>query len=255
GEISATITARVSVAGDFGVGISAIAESFASDYVEFPVDPSSPPEDWLLTALRSADFHISFDNEDLSFTIEFEGVVEGDIDEQVNTLMDLLLEELLVESDLDPDAERFIIEVVLPTEFSVANLEASFNTTLEGEVTSMGFLVDHLVLKSMDTEALLFFIEKASNEEPNEELTLTLMGMSEGNRYVEVLVPDETTSPLSEKPDRVVWSFANLENLDWVTFEVKEKSSGLTSPGVLVPAVGAVAVVAAAAWFYLSRRS
>ncbi len=54
----------------------------------------------------------------------------------------------------------------------------------------------------------------------------------------------------------MVWTFADLENLDKVTFEVmeEESSSPLTST-YLIPAVGVVAVAAVALWYFTSKRS
>lgn len=254
GEVSATITARMTVEGDFSAGIAALAESVTPYYVEPSDSASTPSEEWLTTALRSGDIHITFGSEDLAFILEYEAVLEGDIDEQVNTLKARLLDALLEQSDLDPDAPRIIYGLVQPTELSVVDLGVSFNATLDGETTTMEFEIDSLVLKPPNPEALLSFLGEASEGASNEELTLTLEGASEGNEYVEIQVPDETTEPLSEEPRRVVWAFADLENLDRVTFEVKEESSTLLPMNLLVPAVGVVAVAAAAVWLYMSRR-
>ena len=101
-------------------------------------------------------------------------------------------------------------------------------------------------------------MEVVSEEVTNEELTLTIKGASEGNKYVEIGVPEETSMPLTEESDSVSWTFAELENLDEVTFDVKEKPSTLPSTlpstGYLLPAVGAVVIVALAAGLYFMRR-
>ena len=72
---------------------------------------------------------------------------------------------------------------------------------------------------------------------------------------MEYIIPDETTEPLSQEPKKVVWTFADLENLDKVTFEVKETSSSQLPTTLLIPAVGVVAVAAVAVWYFMSRRS
>ncbi len=253
GEISATITAKMIVEGDFGAGITAFGESYIPDYMYPSVQPSIPPESWM-TTMRSGDMHISFDSEDLAFNIEYEAMVEGDVDEQFNSLKDLVLEELLEKSDLDPDATRLIYSLILPTELSVVDLGVSYNATLDGDKIIMEFEVDGLVLKPPTPEALLSFLEEASEGVIGDKLTLTLEGASQGKEYVEIRVPDETTEPLSKEPQKVVWTFADLENLDKVTFEVKETSSSLLPTTLLIPAVGVVAVAAVAVWYFLSRR-
>ena len=254
GEVSATITAKMTVEGDFGAGITAFGESYIPDYMDPPVQSSIPPESWTTTMI-SGDVHMYFDSEDLAFIIEYEAMVEGDVDEQFNSLKNLLLEELLEESDLDPDAARIIYTLILPTEMSVVDLGVSYNATLDGEVATIEFEVGGLVLKPPSPEALLSFLEEASEGVIGDKLTLTLEVASQGKEYVEILVPDETTEPLSQEPQKVVWTFADLENLDKVTFEVKETSSSPLPTTLLIPAVGVVAIAAVAVWYFMSRRS
>ncbi len=254
GAVSATITAKMTVEGDFGAGVTAFGESYIPEYMDAPAQPSIPPESWT-TTMRSGDMHISYDSEDLAFIIEYEAIVEGDVDEQFNSLKDLILEELLEDSDLDPDATRLINTLILPTEFSVVDLGISYNATLDGEVAAMEFEVDGLILKPPTPEALLSFLEEASEGVIGDKLTLTLEVASQGKEYVEILVPDETTEPLSQEPQKVVWTFADLENLDKVTFEVKETSSSPLPTTLLIPAVGVVAIAAVAVWYFMSRRS
>ena len=98
-------------------------------------------------------------------------------------------------------------------------------------------------------------MEEASEGVIGDKLTLTLEVASPGKEYIEIMVPDETTEPLSQEPQKVVWTFADLENLDKVTFEVKETSSSPLPTTLLIPAVGVVAVAAVAVWYFMSRRS
>jgi len=260
GAVSATITAKMTVEGDFGAGVTAFGESYIPDYMDPPVESSIPPESWT-TTMRSGDVHISFDSEDLAFIIEYEAIVEGDVDEQFNSLKDLLLEELLEEPDLDPDATRIMYTLILPTEFSVVDLGISYNATLDGEAATIEFEVDGLVLRPPSPqlpaplrEVLLSFLEEASEGVIGDKITLTLEVASQGNEYVEILVPDETTEPLLQEPQKVVWTFADLENLDKVTFETKETSSSPPPTDLLIPAVGVAAVAAVAVWYFMSRR-
>ncbi|MCW3990804.1 MAG: hypothetical protein NWE88_12105 [Candidatus Bathyarchaeota archaeon] len=253
GEVSATITAKMTVEGDFGAGVTAFGESYIPEYMDPPVESSIPPESWT-TTMRSGDVHISYDSEDLAFIIEYEAIVEGDVDEQFNSMKDLILEEVLDESDLDPDATRLINSLILPSEVSIVNLGITYNATLDGETTTMEFDVDGLVLKPPSPEALLSFLEEASEGVIGDKLTLTLEGASQGKEYVEIQVPDETTEPLSQEPQKVVWTFADIENLDKVTFEVKETPSSPLNTTLLIPAVGVVAIAAVAIWYFMSKR-
>ena len=156
---------------------------------------------------------------------------------------------------MDPDATRIIYTLILPTEFSVVDLGISYNATLDGEVAAMEFEVDGLVLRPPTPEVLLSFLEEASEGVIGDKLTLTIEVASQGKEYVEILVPDETTEPLSQEPQKVVWTFADLENLDKVTFEVKETSSSPLPTTLLIPAVGVVAIAVVAVWYFMSRRS
>jgi hypothetical protein len=258
GEVSATIIAKMTVEGDFGAGVTSFAESY-TPYYDTTMESSIPSELLMATAMRSADVHISYDSEDLAFNVEYEVTLEGDIDEQFNAMKDLILEELLEESDLDADGARLMYGLILPTEVSIANLGITFNVELDAESSIIEFDVGGLVLKPPSPEALLSVLEDASEEIITDDLTLTFEGISLGDEYVEIQVPDETTEPLSQEPQKVVWTFADLENLDKVSFEVKETPSSSSTPSLtsnlLIPAVGVVAVAAAAVWYFTSRRS
>jgi hypothetical protein len=155
--------------------------------------------------------------------------------------------------------------LILPTEVSIVNLGITFNVELDAESSIIEFDVGGLVLKPPSPEALLSILEEASEEIITDDLTLTFEGISLGDEYVEIQVPDETTEPFSQEPQKVVWTFADLENLDKVSFEVKETPSSSSTPSsstpssltsnLLIPAVGVVAVAAAAVWYFTSRRS
>jgi len=254
GEVSATMTVKMTVEGDFGAGITAIAESYSPDYL-YPEEPPSFPESWMTTAVRSGDVHITFDGEDLAFNVEYEALLEGDIDEQVNSLKDILLEDFLEGSDLDPDATRLIYTLILPTEVSIENLVITFNAILDTDQPTMEFDIDRFLLKPPSPEALLSYLGEASEGVDGDEVTLILEGVSSGDQYVEIQVPDETTEPLSMEPQKVVWAFTDLENLDKVTFEVKETSSSSPVSTLLLPAIGVAAVAGMAIWYTMSRKS
>ena len=256
GEDSATITAKMTVEGDFSAGIAAFAESYAPEYMDSPVQPTFPPEEWQTTTLRSGDVHIYYDSGDLEFNIDYEAILEGDIDEQFNSMKDIVLEELLEQPDLDPDDAQLITGFLLPTEVSVANLGVTFDVTLDAESTTTEFEIDSLVLNPPSPEALLSFLEAVSEGMTGEERTITLEGASQGDDYVEIVVPEGTTEPLSQESRKAVWTLSDLENMDEVTFETKETTPSPASPTTdwLPLAVGVVAIAAVAVWYFMSRR-
>ncbi len=63
-------------------------------------------------------------------------------------------------------------------------------------------------------------------------------------------------APTLEETSRVVWTFDHIENLEKVTFDVKEqtKESSLVTPQVLIPVAGVAITVVAAAAFMLTRK-
>ncbi len=209
--------------------------------------------------MRSGDLHIYFDGEDLAFNVDFEALMEGDPDATVNDAKDLFFEQILEEYSPDPDAARLIDELLLPTELGVSDLHAELDVSIGSDSVAMGFEMDGLILRPPTPVVLLEYLEEASNKAPMEDVTLTFEGMSHGGEYVEIEVSELTTEPLSEEPTKVVWAFADLENLDQVSFstmESEEEEDGGGSPigtGTILLVGGGAVVLAAAAWM-LTRR-
>jgi len=257
GSASATITLAARITGDF-------VEGLLSSYEEIPIPYGDLPEigadidysEAVVTSFRSADLQISFDKDDLAFLIAFDGVLEGDLDEQVNALKDLGLQEAL-ESEPDSQATEMINEFLLPLELGVTEANLTTHYSLSGEAHSFGFSMHRLRLSPPSPKALLTFLGEASEESSQSGLTLTLIGGSEGDRYVEIAVPDTVSEPLVQKSQRVVWAFQDIENLNQVAFEVKEvqevQPPSLFTPQVMVPVVGA-AVALLAAGLIVARR-
>lgn len=258
GELSATFALEARIAGDFS-SLVGLFENAIPSYLDDDVKTSVIPENWEIPTMRSGDLHIYFDGEDLAFNVDFEALMEGDPDATVNDAKDLFFEKLLEEYSPDPDAARLIDELLLPTELGVSDLHAELDVSIGSDSVAMGFEMDGLILRPPTPVVLLEYLEEASNKAPMEDVTLTFEGMSHGGEYVEIEVPELTTEPLSEEPTRVVWAFADLENLDQVSFstmESEEEEDGGASPigtqTILLVGGGAV-VLAAAAWM-LTRR-
>jgi hypothetical protein len=179
--------------------------------------------------------------------------LEGDLDGLCNDLKNRFLEESLLDSDLDVETAQLINDFLLPTEISVVNLNTTFEYSLEDESQAFEFAVEGLGLRPPDAEALLTFLQYASEEVSQPSFTLTLKGMSVDREYVEIIVPSATSEPLLKESQQVVWKFDEIENLNQVTFEVKEKPSSLLTPQVVIPVAG-VAIALAAAGLILAKR-
>lgn len=255
GPEMATIVFRASIAGDFAEGLRSLAEEAYFPYLDVPdIEPRIDLKEAMITKFESADLQISFDGEGRVFTISFDGVVEGDLDRQVNVIKNLLIEEGMRESVPDPETAEMIDEFLLPTELSVLELSTTFGYTLLEEAHDFDFAMTGLGMKPPTAKVFLKAVQEASEEVSQPGFTLTLEGGSEGRSYVEIVVPPTTSEPLEQEPKRVVWAFDDIENLDQVTFEVKEtKSPSMLTPQVLIPAAGA-AVAIAVATLILARR-
>ncbi len=254
GPVYATITVTSSIIGDFGKGIQSLFGEVSMPYVDIPeIEQGSDLEELMYLRIRSADIHITFDNEEQAFTVVLDGVMEGDLDEVCNSLKNMFLEERLHDSHLDEETAQMINEFLLPTEISIVNLNTVFEYSLGDEFQAFRFTIDGLGLRPPDAEALLTFLQYASAEVSQSSFTLTLEGVSDDGQYVEISVPSTTSRPLVEEPQKVVWKFDDIEYLNQVTFEVKEKPSSMLTPQVIIPVAG-VAIALAAAGLMLARR-
>lgn len=254
GPVYATLTVTASVVGDFGKGIQSLLGEVSIPYVSVPeIEPGLDLEELTYLRVRSADIHVTFENEEQAFTVIFGGVLEGDLDGLCNDLKNRFLEESLLDSDLDVETAQLINDFLLPTEISVVNLNTTFEYSLEDESQAFEFAVEGLGLRPPDAEALLTFLQYASEEVSQPSFTLTLKGMSVDREYVEIIVPSATSEPLLKESQQVVWKFDEIENLNQVTFEVKEKPSSLLTPQVVIPVAG-VAIALAAAGLILAKR-
>jgi len=254
GPIYTTLTITASVVGDFSKGIQAFLGEVSIPIVDVPeIEPSVDLEELTYLRARSVDIHVTFENEEQAFTVILEGVLEGDLDGFCNDLKNRFLEERLQDTDLDTETAQLINDFLLPTEISIVNLNTTFEYSMENESQTFEFTIEGLGLRPPDTEALLMFLQHASEEVSQPSFTLTLKGMSVDKKYVEISVPSTTSEPLLEDPQQVVWKFDDIENLNQVTFEVKEKSSSLLTPQVIIPIAGA-AIALAAAGLILAKR-
>jgi hypothetical protein len=253
--VMATITFRASVVGELTEGLRDILEGLTVQNLDLPdIEPGIDFDEAMMTSIKSADLQVSFDKEELALSIVLKGVLEGDIDSQINLLKNSLLEKSLHESEPDPEAAEIINNLLLPTEISIVDLNATVEYSLEEEAHSFDFSISGLMLKPPTANALLMTLQKASEEVSQPSFTLSLEGGAEGKSYVEIVVPESTSEPSLKEPSRVVWAFDDIENLDQVVFEIKEEKTAIgLSPQVAVQVVGALAAIAIAA-FLLAKK-
>ncbi len=256
GPLSAELTLTARIAGEFGPGMLDLSKMYSMTYLGLLQAAPALGFEWLnYTSLRTGDLQISFDKEEMGLSADFEVVLEGDLDEQVNAWKEAFFEDLLEES-YGTEEREVINEFLLPTSLSVVDLRTAFDYSLEGDTHEIRFSVEGLSLEPPTPQALLKFLGRASGDVEQPSFTLTIEGASDGDEYVEIVVPEATSEPLSEEPRKVVWAFDEIENLEMVTFEVKEqaKASPLASPQVVIPIAGVAAVAVAAAGFMLFRK-
>ena len=185
------------------------------------------------------------------------GITEGDLNGLVNAVKDQSIEQSLQDYDIDEDTRQFLEEFLIPTEFGVTNLDISSSFVLLGETSSFEFELKGLEMRSLDMNTLLTSLGDASDVVEEPAFTLTLEGVEEGDEYVEIMVPPITSEPISQEEGKVVWAFDDIDNLGQVTFEVKQRQGaglGLLTNKYLLPAVGAVVVLAAVGFVIMSRR-
>ena len=189
--------------------------------------------------------------------IETETMLEGELDEQASLFKDELFEEILVTGDIDADTKEIIEDFILPTQLKISKLNSTIIMTQEDE-TSIKFHMKGVKIIPPSTQVLLAYLEKASEKIDDTKFTLNLVGASSNGEYVEIIIPDSTSDPLQDDPTSVSWDFAKLENLDQVSFQVKQREEETEtsdpSSSYLLPTVGVAVVVALAAMLYFLKK-
>lgn len=263
GPVSATLTLSATIVGYFGESIPALTEitslvtgqSQTAMTTLFMGIPQIASQVWRgeFTEIKSSDLHINFDKEELAFTLAAEGVVEGDLDRQVNAIKSHFMEEALQDPYVSQEAVQVINDFFLPTNVSIVNLNTTFEYSQSDEIHAIAFTFGGLELKPPTPQALLSVLQDASDDANQPGFNLTLEGASDGNRYVEIVVPETTAEPILMEPRKVVWEFDHIENLSHVTFKVKTSTLSMLTPMVIIPAAG-VAVAAAAGYILYKRK-
>jgi len=225
GFTSATLTIAGSLVGDFVKGGNALSTNLLPLLgLEYPeTTPLINPEDLMYTKAKSADMHIWYDRNEFAFLMDSEGVIEGDLDRQINIMKDIYLEQILQSpSLLTPELTLIIYGFLLPTDISSENLGMTLEYLFDGEKIKLDFAVEGLGFIPPTTEAFLTFLDKALTGGYLPGFSLVFEGGSDEDGFVEIEVPATTSEPVIEEPRKVVWIVDNLVDLNLVSFKVRE---------------------------------
>ena len=245
---------QATVEGDFEKGANALTSSeYMNNITTATTTPSLNLEG--LTVV-SSDAHIYFDKNDFKLKMSMSSRYEGDADEWFNeyknTVYKAVLENINETTNIQPLGD-LILNTEIGLRDSNMSLEYSMGSNPEFSVETYG-----LTMKPSNIPVLLETLQNASKGTPETGYNLIFVGATFGNQYVEISVPSETTEPTESEPSRVLWNFHNLEELDKVTFLLKEKEN--SDPGsspiqldYIIPTVG-IAGLAIAAYLLLKRK-
>lgn len=258
GPLSVDLAVTARLVGEFDQAIPDPSGAFFLSYMGvLQAAPAYGSQLMDYSGFRSGDLRISYDKEETAFSAEIEVVLEGDLDEQFNAWKDDFFEWVLEEGSWDEEEEEIVTGFLLPTEFGVANLETDFDYRLESDSHELRFSVGGLVMEPPSPQVVLKLLGDASDDVEQPGFTLNIEGASAGSEYVGIVVPDATSEPIAVEGTRVAWAFDDIENLEMVTFEVREsEGAGLSISTPVMISIGGVAVaaVAAASFMFLRKK-
>jgi len=221
GFTSATLTIAGSLVGDFVKGGNALSTNLLPLLGIDPEPTSLISQQELMIKPKSADIHIRFDRNELAFLMDSEGVIEGDLDRQINVMKDIYLEQILQSPDIPKEWALMVNNVLLPTEISGENLNMAFEYSFDGEKIKLDFVVEGLEFRPPTTGAFLKILDKALTGGSAPGFSLIFEGGSDEEGFVEIEVPPATSEPVIEEPRKVVWIIDDLANLNWVSFKFR----------------------------------
>lgn len=231
GDRYGTLTVHAQVNGSYAKAARALAATYApsAEAMEAIERLTEELTETRFTKTLSADASIVYDRVERAFNVEFTGLIEGDLDREVNAVKNAYLR-YLEESmpQLSYGALGQLKEFLLPTNVSLGNLHASFEYRSSEASQSFSFTIEGLAFQPPKPEDMLPFLEEASFETPMPSFNLTLEGGSDEEQMVEIQVPETVAPPLEADPYRAVWAFANLTELHEVMFKVKPNTWGVT---------------------------
>ena len=244
---------KATVEGDFEKGFQAIGSSEYMDNITTTTTPNITLEGLTLV---TSDSHLYFDKNDFNLKMTSQTRYQGDVDEWLNEYKNTVFQAVL-ENVNETDIIQPVRDLILNTEIGARNSNITIEYNMGGD-PEYSLETYGITLKPSSIPVLLESLQNASKNTPETGYNLIFVGAAEGNKYVEINVPSETTEPDISDPSRVQWNFHNLKELDKVTFTVKEKES--SDPGTspiqldyVIPAVG-VTGLAIAAYLLLKKK-
>jgi hypothetical protein len=248
---SATFKIEGSLEGDFQKGIQAAMENMGAIYSEewSGIEEVPPLE------IESFRANLEFFKESFTFESMFEMTFLGNVDEWTNFVKNSMLDELLKEGYMEEEDEAVINEFLLPTDLSVENMQFELEYAIVADTMTASFNLDGIVLKPPSLEAFTSFLQYVSDERPPEDFVLILEGGSSEDNNVIINSPAGTSEPFSQEPQRIVWSLANAENLDQVTFEVEAPTRDVIDTNLIIAAGGLVVIAGLIGYMFMRRKS
>jgi len=216
---SSILWMRASIEGDWAKASLAFA---SSSLEEFPQDTSVN-----ITPLLSqtSDIEIRYDKIGLAFTVKGSGRYQGDFNAMANDMKNEILEDTL--EDASGDTVSIIEDLLIPMEVDLTSFSMSFDLTATTSKIAYAASMQEFMFNPPDTVSLLESLQSSSGELSEHGYLLIINGGSSDSETVEIVVPEETTTPKTIETSKVVWEFSDLENLEKVTFNV----DGFVDPG------------------------
>ena len=216
-----SFSVNLRISGDLQKGLQHALGDIDSDFTNLE------DESFSKLSIESIDYHMGFNNRDLSFDVETSGILNGDFNEQLNKLKDLILAELLDNPNLNIQS-RNLVELALPIELYAHNLVVESNTILDDGFKST-FYIDGLELKPESFDSLMIFICELSKQDSLRDFKLVFEGGEDKNHFVAFKVTENVNEPIVAEEKRLVWDMDEPLNLDGVNYEVKEKPHNTTT--------------------------
>ena len=142
-----------------------------------------------------------------------------------NDMKNEILEDTL--EDASGDTVSIIEDLLIPMEVDLASFSMSFDLTATTSKITYAASMQEFMFNPPDTVSLLESLQSSSEELSEHGYLLIINGGSSDSETVEIVVPEETTTPKTIETSKVVWEFSDLENLEKVTFNV----DGFVDPG------------------------
>jgi hypothetical protein len=250
GSSSATLMIEGRLEGNFQKGIRAILSNLGEDYYIEGFEFEQIPE------LQIGSYRASLEYFEENSIIEliFDTSILSNIDEWANFIKNSVLDEVLEEGYANEEDKAVINEFLLPTELSVANLLLQLDYEIMDDTIIYTFNLEGLMLKPPSLESFMSFLEYVSDHTLPDDFVLILEGGTSGGKNVLINSPAETSQPISQESQKVVWDLSEAENLDQVNFEVESTTMGNLSTNLIIGAVGIV-IILAIAIYIMQRRS